>query len=118
VQFLLRRDRRAVFSFAALQGGTAAAIRSRHPLLEGADSMVLVRDAGGAGEQVLVRSTAALYALAALGGVWRVVSWVRILPRPLRDAVYDAIAKRRYRWFGKFDSCRLPAAGDAARFLP
>ena len=118
VQFLLRRDRAAVFAFAALQGETAAAIRGRHPGLEGADSMVLVRDAGGPGEQVLVRSSAALHALGALGGFWRLISWLRIVPRPLRDAVYDAIAKRRYRWFGKFDSCRLPAPDQAARFLP
>ena len=118
VQFLLRRDRRAVFAFAALQGETAAAIRGRHSRLEGADSMVLVRDPGGPAEQVLVRSAAALQALGALGGFWRLVSWLRIVPRPLRDAVYDTIAKRRYRWFGKFDSCRLPAPGEAARFLP
>ena len=118
VQFLLREDRRALFTFAALQGETAAAIRRRHPGLDGADSMVLVRDAGGDREEVLMRSTAVLHTLALLGGKWRLVSWLRIVPRPLRDLAYDAIAKRRYRWFGKFESCRLPAAGEAARFLP
>ena len=118
VQFLLRADRQAVFTFAPLQGETAAAIRRRHPQLEDADSLVLVRDAGGDREQVLLRSTAVLQALAALGGIWRAVSWLRIVPRPVRDVVYDAIAKRRYRWFGKFESCRLPAAAEAARFLP
>lgn len=118
VQFLLREDRHGVLTFAPLQGETADAIRLRHPHLEGADSMVFVRDAGGEREQALLRTTGVLAALATLGGFWRVVSWLRVVPRPLRDGIYDAVAARRYRWFGKFDSCRLPAAGDAARFLP
>ena len=118
VQFLLRKDRHGVLAFAPLQGETAAAVRRRQPQLEGVDSMVFVRDAGGAGERAFVRTTGVLAALDALGGFWRVLSWLRVVPRPLRDGIYDAVAARRYRWFGKFDSCRLPAPGQAARFLP
>jgi predicted DCC family thiol-disulfide oxidoreductase YuxK len=118
VQFLLRRDRKGVLSFAPLQGTTAAAVRSRHPDVAKVDSMVFVRDAGTDGEQVFLRSTAVVQAVTMLGGAWRLASWLRIVPAPLRNTVYDAIAKRRYRWFGKFDSCRLPQPGQRERFLP
>jgi predicted DCC family thiol-disulfide oxidoreductase YuxK len=56
--------------------------------------------------------------LGQLGGFWHVVSWLRVVPRPIRDAIYDTIAKRRYRWFGKFDTCRIPSPELRARFLP
>jgi predicted DCC family thiol-disulfide oxidoreductase YuxK len=53
-----------------------------------------------------------------VGGFWRMVSWLRIIPRWIRDWVYDVIAARRYRWFGKFDACPLPPAEWRERFLP
>lgn len=118
VQFLLERDRAGAFHYAALQGETAAAVRGRHPRLEGVDSMVLVRDHGTPDETVFLRSSAALEIAAVLGGFWRLVSWLRLMPRPLRDFVYDQVARRRYGWFGKFDSCKVPAPAARARFLP
>jgi predicted DCC family thiol-disulfide oxidoreductase YuxK len=69
-------------------------------------------------EQVLDRSDAALAILWDIGGPWRGVSWLRLLPRALRDAVYDFVAKRRYRWFGKLEACALPAPEQSDRFLP
>jgi predicted DCC family thiol-disulfide oxidoreductase YuxK len=79
--------------------------------------MVFVRDEGSAGERAFVRSTGALAALDAVGGVWRLVSWLRIVPAPLRDAVYRVVAANRYRWFGRFDACRLPPPAARDRFL-
>ena len=118
VQFLLGRDRKGVLSFAPLQGTTAAAVRSRHPDIANVDSVVFVRDAGTAREQTVLRSAAVLHAVAILGGVWRAAAWLRIVPTPLRDSLYDAVAKRRYHWFGKFETCRLPQPGRQQRFLP
>jgi predicted DCC family thiol-disulfide oxidoreductase YuxK len=118
VSFLLRVDRGGVLSFAPLQGEAAAVLRRRLEVPESLDSMLFVRDAGGAGERVLVRSSGVLAALDAVGRGWRIVAWLRLVPRPLRDAVYDFVARRRTRWFGRLEACRVPSAEQRARFLP
>ncbi len=111
VRWLLRADHRGVLRFAALQGQTAQR-RLPEPLIRDLDSLVLAD-----GERVLVRSDAVLEALAHLEG-WRwVARLLRIIPRPLRDRLYTAVARRRYRWFGRMDQCRAPAPEVRARFL-
>ncbi len=80
--------------------------------------MVFVTQSGTAQEKIYFRSDAALRLLDHVGGLWRVVSWLRIIPRPLRDWVYDLIARHRYQWFGKFETCRVPSPEVRARFLP
>jgi len=81
-------------------------------------TMVFVRDEGSAGERAFVRSAGALAVLDAIGGAWRSVSWLlRVVPAPVRDAVYRWVAAHRYRWFGRFETCKLPAPGVRERFL-
>ena len=117
VQFVLARDRRGVLRFATLQGEFARGVMERHPELNGVDSLVLVeRDA--AGEHVSVRSEVALRVARYLGGPWRIVGVLRVVPRFARDSVYDGFARIRYRVFGKYDSCPLPSAEQRKRFLP
>jgi predicted DCC family thiol-disulfide oxidoreductase YuxK len=65
-----------------------------------------------------VKSDAALAILAGLGHGWQLVQVLRIIPRPLRDLVYDLIARYRYRWFGKREECRIPTPEERDRFLP
>jgi len=117
VRFLLRIDRHRRLLFAPLQGPTAREILARHHLGADLGTLVLVRDYGGVTESVAVRSTGVLLALAIVGGLWRVLSWLRVVPRPIRDRLYDLVATHRYRWFGSYDSCRLPRPGDGDRFL-
>lgn len=112
VDRLLRIDDEGRFLFAPLQGNTA---RERLPsgLADALSSVVYLRNG-----QVLTRSDAALRILIDLGG-WRTVHRVWfIFPRVLRDAVYDWVARNRYRWFGKHDTCRLPTPEERERFLP
>jgi predicted DCC family thiol-disulfide oxidoreductase YuxK len=118
VRFLLEHDRQAALSFAPLQGATAAGVLRRWQLGEELASLVFVRDEGTPDERVFVRSSGVLRAIDALGGPWRIVAWLRIVPRPLRDALYDLVARHRYAWFGKLDTCALPAPETRARFLP
>lgn len=118
VRWLLARDRRGRFRFGALQGATAAAVRSRHPELPAADATVLLVEAPASPrERVRTRSDAALRILAELGGPWRLAALARAIPRPLRDAVYRFIAARRTRGFGRLDRCRIPTAAERDRFL-
>ena len=113
VRWCLRRDRRAVLHFAPLQGATWAALV--HPdKPSGLDTMVLLADGA-----LHVRSDAVLRVARLAGGAWPLLAAAAgCLPHRPRDAAYDFIARRRLRWFGAADACRLPEIGERARFLP
>lgn len=118
VQFLLRIDRHDRLRFAALQGPIGTAIlekagRSSSSL----STVIVVADHETHAERLLERSDAALFAVASAGGLYRVVSGFRIVPRFLRDRVYDLVARWRYRIFGQFDACPLPRPETRAKFL-
>ena len=119
VQFVLARESvvsRARLRFAPLQGEYAATILTQHPELAGIDSVVWVEPLGNGASRVRVRSDAALLAAAHLGGVWRALAAVGgLVPRILRDGVYDMIAKRRLSIAAP--ACMLPSAEERARFL-
>jgi predicted DCC family thiol-disulfide oxidoreductase YuxK len=121
VQFLLKRDRKGTMRLTTLEGPIGNAILARHPVATGVDSVVWVdrRADGRTGGQeiVTVKSDAALTAFRYLGLPWSLLSWSRIVPRFIRDRVYDFVARNRYQWFGRFDSCPLPSAEDRARYL-
>jgi predicted DCC family thiol-disulfide oxidoreductase YuxK len=115
VQFVLRHDRDERFRFATTQSESGRALMIERGF-EPADpaSVVLIDN-----ERIFVESAAAIRVLRTFAFGWRVVASVLwLVPRPLRDSVYRNIAKRRYRWFGKNDTCYLPLPGDSARFLP
>lgn len=113
VTFVLRRDVRRVFRFAQLQGETA----DRHlpsPDVSLLKSIVLW-DAVGTYRQ----SAAVVRILWWLGGRWRVCSWlVWLVPWPIRDLVYSLISRTRYRFFGRYETCRLPTESERGRLLP
>lgn len=64
-----------------------------------------------------IKSTAALKIMSQFGGVWKLSNLFWIIPLPIRDAVYDFIAKNRYKWFGKKDACIIPSPELQKRFL-
>ena len=117
VQFLLKIDRHQILTFAPLQGETAKRLARHDPRFRDLETMVFVESYGTARERVSSRSTGILRMLARVGGLWRVVSWLRAVPTPVRDWVYRTVARHRYRWFGRFDACKLPGAEVSARFL-
>lgn len=110
VDFLVRHDAGGALRYAPLQGITAATFERLPRTL---DSVVVVQDA-----RVLVKSDAAIAVLAQLGGAWRLVSAARLVPRVMRDAIYDVVARNRYAWFGKREACRIPSDAEARWFLP
>ena len=119
-RWVMRRDRRGRVALAALQGRTARLLLP--PALLGgaggtatAPGSLVWREVDG---QIRVRSAAVLAVAAALGGRYRIgAALLRLVPAPLRDALYLAVARRRRRWFGATDRCLLPAAADRGRLL-
>jgi predicted DCC family thiol-disulfide oxidoreductase YuxK len=113
VLFVIDRDPRGRFLFAPLQSAEAERLlRARR--YEGAelDSVLLVD-----GARVHARSTAALKVARHLRGAWPLLAAFLLVPRPIRDVVYDWVARNRYRWFGRRDACRVPTAALRSRFI-
>ncbi len=123
VRFVLRRDRQGLFRFAPLQGRLAREVLARHGItLPAADTsdpgtFYLLLDPAGPGERLLARSQAVLFLLRNLPGHSLTAALFRLLPRFLRDALYNLVARHRYRFFGRYDACPLPRPQDRARFL-
>lgn len=111
VQFIIKHDRKELFRFAALQSPIGEEITSISGDIQ-LDSVLLHHN-----NKIYRKSSAALHTLKLLGGVMAVAYVFIIIPRPIRDAVYDFIGKRRYRWFGKKDQCWLPDESLKKRFL-
>src|SRR5437773_3803912 len=113
VAWVVEHARRGVFRVAALQSaaGLAALAAANAPAVL-PDGMVLI-DADG----VHTRSDAVIRLASRLGFPWRLARLGRLLPRPIRDWAYDRLARNRYRWFGRRESCLLPTAELRARFL-
>ncbi|MEO8734468.1 MAG: thiol-disulfide oxidoreductase DCC family protein [Flavobacteriales bacterium] len=113
VRFIIRHDKRQWFRFAPLQGETSQRILSTHGFASGTlDSLVYVRNG-----KALVRSAAALNVARDLGGPWVLLYPFMLVPRFIRDALYDLVARNRYRWFGKRPTCMVPTPELLERFL-
>ena len=118
VRFVLRHDRRNTLRFAPLDGVFGRAVRSRHPEIAHADSMVWVESGDrDQPERVLVRSAAALRVARYLGGIWRCAVVARLIPARLRDRAYDVIARHRHRIGGSANACLIPPVNLRDRFL-
>ncbi len=113
VNFLLRRDARAHLRFAALGSEAGQALLRRHGLAGIApDTMAFIADG-----RAYTKSSAAIRAVSALGGVWRCFAAALIVPRALRDLAYDVFAANRYRLFGRASACAVPKPEYRERFL-
>lgn len=111
VRFVLGRDRRHTLRFATLESDFGRRVRRQHPELSTVDSMVWVEPS-----RVFVRSDAALQVARYLGGIWRLATVLRFLPRPIRDRAYDIVARHRHRWTGA-PECWTPPPDERSRFL-
>lgn len=114
VQFVLRHERKPELQFTTTQSKAGRAIAARHGIAhDDLDMTFVVID----GDRALVRSDAALRVASMLRSPWRWLGMLRVVPRPLRDAAYSAIARRRYRLFGRRDACFLPTPEQRHRFV-
>ena len=109
VQFILKHDKKGIFYFAPLQSETTKEICADSTDV---DSVVYVEYG-----QIFIRSEAILKICIKLGFPWNILAVGKILPIRWRDKIYDMIAKKRYKWFGKRDSCMMPEEKYKKRFL-
>lgn len=112
VQFILQRDSKGVFQFASLQSDIGQQLLAAYELDNNLSTVVLVEN-----NQAYTHSEVALRVAPQLDGFW---GWVKIgwlLPKAIRDGIYNWVAANRYRWFGKKESCWLPDPKWKGRFL-
>ncbi len=113
VQFILKRDRKKQFRFTTLQGKTAQSLLDKSGLTtDELNSFILVEKG-----KIYTRSTGALRLCRKLSGAWPLLYGFLIVPRFIRDAVYKWIARNRYKWFGKKETCMIPDVSIKSRFL-
>ena len=112
VRFIIDHDARDVFHFAPLQSSVADELLKDCPEARNTDSVVLVE-----GGRCYTHSTAALRIAGRLRGRWSLLAYLRVVPRPLRDVIYNLVARNRHRWFGRREHCRIPTPEEQRRFL-
>ncbi len=114
VDFVVRHERDNNLRFASLQSDFATALLAEHGIvIEGdPDSIVVVKNG-----VLLEQSDAAMAIASHLKMPWRIVAVGKLVPKFLRDRIYDWVAKNRYRWFGKKETCRIPTPEERSRFL-
>ena len=116
VIFIIRHDKRGRFKFASLQSEFAKDFLKKHAMFADArslpDSLILVQE-----NKIYFKSEAALEISRQLSGIWKVLIIFGIIPRTLRDWLYDVVARNRYKWFGKRQSCMVPSPEISERFF-
>lgn len=112
VQFIIKRDPKARFKFASLQSEVGEQLLDEYNAPKHIDSLVLIEN-----NRIFYKSTAALGVCKNLKGIWKLLHVLIVIPRPIRDLVYDIFAKNRYRLFGQRKSCMLPSPKERVRFL-
>lgn len=112
VQFIIKREPTGYFKFASLQSEVGQRLLKQYEVSKQIDSLIVIEK-----QKVYIKSSAALQISRKLNGFWRYISILRILPPLFRDFLYDLVAKNRYNWFGKRESCMLPTAEMKKRFL-
>ena len=113
INFIIKQDSKAVFKFASLQSETGMRLLEKHKIdPQKTDSIILVEE-----DKVSVKSTAALRISRFLDKGYPLLYGFMIIPGFIRNYVYDFIARNRYKWFGKKESCMIPTPELKSRFL-
>ena len=113
VDFVIKRDKKNLFRFAALQSATGIELLKKYNL----DSSSQVTFFLIADNKIYTKSTAALIVCKQLSGIIKILYTFIIVPGFIRDFIYDLIAKNRYNLFGKRESCRIPTEEEKNKFL-
>ena len=113
VNFIIRQDKKNLFRFAALQSESGKILLEKYHIDWRASDSFVVIDKGKA----YMKSSAALHLYNKLPWYWKWSQMFWIVPKFIRDGVYNFIAKHRYKWFGKKDQCMIPTPEVKSKFL-
>lgn len=113
VQFVIERDPEGKFMFASLQSEAGQAVLQELGMSEKELKTVILRKEG----QIYTHSDVALEMSRDMGGLWSLFYVFKLIPKQIRDKIYDWVASNRYRWFGERESCWMPTPELKARFL-
>lgn len=113
VRFVLDHESDHALRFTPLQSAVGGKLM-RDLGLDPEDAKTFVLMADG---KAYVKSDAAIRVARHFRGAWKLLGALRIIPRPIRDWAYDIVARNRYRWFGRFDTCMVPTPELRARFI-
>ena len=112
VNFVIKSDKQSKVRFGALQNDAGKTIRE-HLSMTGEINTVVGMHNG----IVYTHSDVLRVVAKSLGGAWLLILPFYIVPKGLRDIIYNYIAKNRYKWFGKSDHCQIPSKNEMDRFL-
>ncbi|QFG00598.1 DUF393 domain-containing protein [Psychrobacillus glaciei] len=112
VQFIIARDPKGYFQFAALQSDIGDELKKKHRISEKLDGVIVIEN-----DAVYDSSDAALFICKHLKGLWKVFYIFKVIPKRIREALYKTFAKNRYKMFGKKDNCMIPSPEIRNRFL-
>ncbi|NVK51538.1 MAG: thiol-disulfide oxidoreductase DCC family protein [Flavobacteriaceae bacterium] len=111
---IIKHDTKNKFVFASLQSNIGQTVVNHFSIdSQKVDSIILVTSE----QKYFIKSTAALKIGKHFSGFWVLLQICWIVPAPVRNVVYDFIAKNRYKWFGKKDNCMIPTPEISAKFI-
>lgn len=114
IQFIIKRDKKDVFRYAALQSELGKQLTTERGIdTNKIDSFILIEP----GTAYYLKSDAALEIAKGFGGLWSVLQIFKWIPVSIRNAIYDFVARNRYKWFGRKDQCMIPTPELQAKFL-
>ncbi|MCE9616266.1 MAG: thiol-disulfide oxidoreductase DCC family protein [Lentisphaerae bacterium] len=113
VDFIIRHDSHHAIRLASQQSAAGRRLLAEAGMADAAGTSIVVLD----GARIYTRSKAALVIARAMGAPWSLFYALILIPPPMRDSLYDWIARHRYRWFGQRDTCRLPTPEERTRFV-
>lgn len=118
LQFLLKHDRRAVFTFASLQSAMGRTMVERfggNP--DELTSFYVVANYRAHDAQMFSKGSAATFVAGQLGWPWKMAVLARVLPAAILNGIYNVIARHRYRMFGRYEQCLIPGPEHRSRFV-
>lgn len=113
VNFVIPRDRQAKFRFGSLQSSAGQELLKAHSYKSESMTTVILLE----NNQLYTESTAVLKILRKLGGAWSLFYIFMVVPKFIRDFMYNLVSRHRYRLFGKREYCRIPTPELKNRFI-
>jgi len=113
IQYLIRKDKTMKFRFVSIQSETGQKLLNKvDGNVKQRESIIYLKE-----NKYYLESSAVIEILSDVGGLWKLIVVLKLIPKPIRNKLYQIIAKKRYRFFGKRTDCLLPTPVNKKRFL-